>query len=188
MTTHYDQQFESKTFTDEDLYLTQFESCTFKNCQLRDLHFKDLVFEECEFYACDFSGTHLNQSAMRTVQFHECKLIGLNFENIKPFRLSMKFYACLMDYTTFYKLKLQASIFENCALKGADFTEANLTKANLSGSKLDEAVFQQSNLSQADFRNCTGYIINPIINQVRGAKFSKDEIHGLLVNFAIRIE
>ena len=112
----------------------------------------------------------------------------MNFEGVNPFRLSFRFHDCLLDYASFYKLTLKGGIFENCSLKSVEFSEANLSRANFTGSTLDDAIFQQTNLSQADFRSSVGYRINPISNTIRGAKFSKEEVMGLLVDFGIKIE
>ena len=111
MTSHYEENFESVTFTTEMMADAQFAYCTFKNCILRDIQFKNLIFEECEFFSCDFTGSNLNSIALRSVDFNECKLIGLNFEGVNPFRLSFRFHDCLLDYASFYKLTLKWGIF-----------------------------------------------------------------------------
>lgn len=184
----YDQEFIGVTFNEDELNYRQFESCVFRNCNFSNIHFKNITFEGCEFYICDFSGAQINESALRMARFFECKLIGLNFESVNPFRLSLSFSNCQMDYTSFYKLKLKGTKFENCSLKGADFSEAILSEANFQGASLHEAVFQQTQLLKADFRGSVGYAIHPTQNSIKGARFSKEEVLGLLTNFGIRIE
>ena len=76
---------------------------------------------------------------------------------------------------------------DNCSMKEVDFVETNLHKASFSGSDLYGATFEQSNLTECDFRTAKNYSMDPSLNQIKGAIFSKDEVLGLLVKYGIKI-
>ncbi|HIC30288.1 MAG TPA: pentapeptide repeat-containing protein, partial [Flavobacteriaceae bacterium] len=61
------------------------------------------------------------------------------------------------------------------------------SKANFDNCDLKNAVFEQTNLEQANFFTAINYSINPERNKIKGAKFSKDQISGLLDTYKIII-
>lgn len=115
-------------------------------------------------------------------------MIGLSFEGLNPFRLKMEFESTILDYASFYKLNLKQTKFIDSSLKSCDFSEADLAGAQFAGSNLMGATFVQSKLVNCDFRNAINYQINPSLNVIKGAKFSKDQIMGLLTSFGIKVE
>lgn len=52
---------------------------------------------------------------------------------------------------------------------------------------LSGAVFQNSNLTMADFRTAIGYQINPEATILNKARFSKDNLEGLVKHLPIQI-
>jgi len=68
-----------------------------------------------------------------------------------------------------------------------DFSQSNLTEANFQGSDLSGAVFDQTTLVKADFRNAQNYRIDPEINRIKGARFDLDGLPGLLGKYGIKI-
>jgi len=52
---------------------------------------------------------------------------------------------------------------------------------------LDRALFKKCNLSKTDFRNAYNFIIDPTINQMKGAKFSSEGALSLLNGFGIKV-
>ncbi len=79
-------------------------------------------------------------------------------------------------------------LFDNCNLQSVDFTQTNLTEATFHSSDLSKAIFEQSNLEKADFSMATNYTIHPEKNRIKGAKFNKDGLYGLLSMYNISIE
>lgn len=184
----YEDDFEGETFSSDSVRGAKYELCTFKNCKFTGVSFIETVFEECEFFGCDFTGAFLNELALRDVRFTECKMIGLNFEQVNPFGLKLYFDQTVLDYAIFYQVKLAGTQFLKSSLKGTDFAEAVLSKASFSNSNLDQAIFDRTDLSKADFRQALNYQINPGNNQMKGAKFSKEGVSGLLRQFGVVIE
>jgi len=78
--------------------------------------------------------------------------------------------------------------FINSSLKGVDFGEANLKQAQFTDCDLHETIFYHSNLQGADFTSARSYIIDINENMVKKARFSKDGLAGLLLQFGIVIE
>ncbi len=187
-TSFFEENFKQINYNKESFRNTVYEACTFENCNFAKVNFIDLAFEECEFINCDFTGAFLNETAFREVSFVGCKMIGLNFEGVNPFRLKMDFEESILDYAIFHGMKLIGVNMINCSLKECDFTRANFQKAIFTGSNLTNALFEQTNLIEADFRSSENYSINPGSNQVKGARFSKDGLMGLLREFKIKVE
>ncbi|MGK5082194.1 pentapeptide repeat-containing protein [Bdellovibrionota bacterium FG-1] len=68
------------------------------------------------------------------------------------------------------------------------FSGTDLSECDFQKSDLFNARFQNTTLLKADFRGAHSYLIDPISNKVRGARFSLPEAQGLLVGLGIRIE
>ncbi len=98
------------------------------------------------------------------------------------------FNNCSLNYTYFFKKKLQKTKFDNCQIQEANFTEADLTGASFNQCDLLNTVFEQTNLSKADFRSAEHFAINPEKNTIKKAKFSYDGLRGLLYQYDIVIE
>ena len=72
-------------------------------------------------------------------------------------------------------------------MQQADFTETNLTAAVFTDSNLEGTTFNQSNLEKADFTQAVNYTIDPTKNRMRGARFSRNTIDGLMSHLDIKI-
>lgn len=68
-----------------------------------------------------------------------------------------------------------------------DFTNADVTAASFEQSDLHNAVFSNTILEKADFRSAYNFAIHPDENKLRKAKFSKDNLQGLLKVYKIDI-
>ena len=86
-------------------------------------------------------------------------------------------------YASFYQLTLKNTTFIDCNLTEVDFAECQLQQSSFTESNLNMAQFQHANIEKADFRTAYNYSI--ILNETKtdGAKFSKEEIHGLLTEY-----
>jgi uncharacterized protein YjbI with pentapeptide repeats len=99
----------------------------------------------------------------------------------------MKFMDCSLDLSSFYKLQLKSTLFQNCSLKEVDFTETNLTKAKFKECDLLGAIFDNCNLEHTNFQTAINYSFDPERNRIKKAKFSYDGIGGLLDKYDIII-
>jgi uncharacterized protein YjbI with pentapeptide repeats len=130
----------------------------------------------------------VKNTALKTVKFSNCKLLGLNFSECNNFLLSVYFENCLLNLASFYKLKLKGTKFKNSNLSEVDFTEADLTNSALENCDLERAIFDRTILEKVDFRTSFLFSIDPTINRIKKAKFSRNGLSGLLDKFHIEIE
>ncbi len=183
-----DQQFDDINHSEKPLEMAEYENCQFNNCQLSGANLSELFFVDCVLENCDLSNAQLNGTSFKSVRFKNCKLLGLHFDDCNGFLLSFSFESCQLNFSTFYKLKLKNTQFLDCQLKDVDFIEADLTNAVFKRCDLQNAVFENTNLEFTDLRTAFNFSIDPAKNRVRKAKFSSQNIVGLLDAFDITIE
>ena len=73
-----------------------------------------------------------------------------------------------MHDTQFVNTELIGCIFDECDLK--------------------DEYFDHSNLNKADFRNAINFTIDPEINKMKGAIFSRIGLEGLLLKYGLDIK
>ena len=95
----------------------------------------------------------------------------------------------LVNFTLlFFQLKIPSTQFISCNLQELDFTETILTTSVFDCCDLKGAIFDASNLEKSDFRTTFNFTINPENNKLKGGKYRKENIYGLLNNYQIVIE
>ena len=95
--------------------------------------------------------------------------------------------SCVLNHSTFIGLNLpRISITDSMAVN-VDFREADLSKADFSGSDLSDSLFLNTNLVEADLSRARNYTIAPNVNELRKAKFSLPEAMSLLYNLDIEM-
>ena len=167
--------------------LGEYDHCIFKNCAFESADFKNFKFLDCRFESCNVSLVQLSGACVQKVHFADCKMQGLRFEACNPFLFEVSFERCSLNLSSFYQVKTKGTSFLNCQLQEVDFTEAHFPKAIFDNCDLSGALFDHTNLIEADFRTAHSYEINPSINQIKKAKFSSDGLAGLLQSFGISI-
>jgi uncharacterized protein YjbI with pentapeptide repeats len=178
-----DNYFDSEEYTKIDFTKTnikkgEYDNCTFVNCDFQSIHVSNIQFLECKFIDCNFSNATIKETSFKEVNFINCKMIGLKFNEVHPFLLQMSFEKCQLNFSSFYQLKIQNTKFISCNLEEVDFTETLAT----------DCIFENSNLQKSDFRMALNFNINPEINRLKGAKFSSQNLFGLLSAYKIIIE
>lgn len=149
-----------------------YEDCLFTGCLFSSADLRDCEFTDCRFERCDLSMALLENTSMRTVRFHECKLLGTSFENCNQILFSPDFERCLLDYASFRRAKLRKRLFCGCSLRQADFSAADLSGAVFADCDLDGATFDRTVLEKTDFSTARNYSIDPETNRIRRARFS----------------
>jgi uncharacterized protein YjbI with pentapeptide repeats len=185
--------FEDKIFRNSDFSETglpgkEFERCTFIQCNFSACDFSEILFSECQLDNCDFSLVSLNNTALQEIKFINCKMLGLRFDYCNPFLFAVQFENCVLNFSSFYKMQLKNTRFSNCMLHEVEFTETNLTGASFDECDLSGVVFENTNLEKADFRLAANFSIHPEINRINQARFSSQNLAGLLYRYNIRIE
>mgnify|MGYP000692907715 CR=1 FL=1 len=115
-------------------------------------------------------------------------MIGVKFNECDPFLLQLSFTDCQLNFSSFYQLKTPKTKFVNCNLQEADFTESILSNSIFDNCDLKRANFSRTNIEKSDFETSFNFEINPEENKIKGAKFSRSSIDGLLVKFGIIIK
>ncbi len=165
----------------------EYYRCTFKNCNFAGMHIGKVLFEQCRFEHCNLSLLMASNTSWQEVYFCECKMTGTNLAASNGFSLSLSFEGCILSYAIFQDLKLQGTHFNRCILHEAEFSGANLSGAVFQECDFSRAMFQHTNLEGADFATAQNYSINPNLNRLRKARFSRYGLEGLLDNFGIEV-
>ena len=114
-------------------------------------------------------------------------MVGLRFEDCDTLFLSMRFEGCNLSFASFFELSIPQTQFLDCILEETDFTQTNLKESSFTGCNLKKTIFHQTVLEKADFGSAFNLIIDPEQNQLKKAKFSKENCMGLLKKYDIVI-
>lgn len=180
--------FKGINYQEVPLAKGEYENCSFLNCLFINADLSSITFIDCLFDKCDLSMANIKSTAFRDVRFANSKMVGLNFEECNSFLISFSFEECFLHLGSFYKLKLKETSFKNCNLQEVDFTESNLSGAIFDNCDLSRAIFGKTNLEKADFRTSYNYSIDPEMNRINKAKFSRMGVLGLLDRYNIDVE
>jgi fluoroquinolone resistance protein len=184
----YDKTFTKIDFTAASFDKAEYEGCVFNGCNFSNVNLSGVEFLECEFTACDLSMVKLGKTGLKDVKFIDCKMLGLRFDQCNDFGLVTGFSNCVLNYSSFYKLKLKKTIFSNSQLQQVDFTDCDLSLGVFERCDLKDAKFENTLLAQTDFRTAYNYSIDPATNRIRKARFSLSGLAGLLDKYDIEIE
>ncbi len=180
--------FEKVDFNVAPLPTDEYENCLFKNCYFSNANLSGFIFDSCEFLSSNLSLANLGNTVLRDVRFADCKLLGLRFDDCNQFGISMSFTDCVLNYSSFFRVRQPKSVFKNVLLHDVDFSESDFSGAVFDNCDLQTATFDRTNLEKADFRTAFNYRIDPTANKVKKARFSLPAVVGLLDGFNIVIE
>lgn len=183
-----DLTFKNKDFTVNTIEKADYENCQFIDCNFAAVRLSYFNFIDCQFENCDISNAILTETGLRNVEFINCKLLGIRFDGCNDFLFAASFKGCRLDYSSFHQMDAQKTNFENCSLIEVDFSATNLTKVSFNNSNLSGAVFESTNLEAANFRTAHSFSIEPSKNMVKNAKFSKNNLDGLLRRYNLDLE
>jgi len=181
-------RFDNINFRKAPLETGDYETCIFNNCDFSETDLSGINFSECEFVGCNMSLVKLARTTFKDVKFKNCKLLGLHFEDCNDLLFSVDFDSCILNLSSFYKLKLKNTKFKHSSIQEADFTETDLSNSSFDNCDLLRTTFINTNLEMADFRTSFNYSLDPGLNCVKKAKFSLPGIAGLLVKYDIIID
>ena len=83
--------------------------------------------------------------------------------------------------------KMDKTIFKDSKIHKCSFTNTSLIKSGFTGCDLQETTFHSCKLSKANFVGAKNYTINPIVNDVKKAKFSLPEAVTLLKGLDVEV-
>lgn len=181
-------EFSKVDFTDKGFEKGEYDACTFVDCNFAECTLAGSIFVECEFRNCNLTMANVNDTSLKDVQFHSCKLLGVKFSECSTFLLEFEFDNCQLNLCSFYQLKLRGQRFRNCSMHEVDFVESDLAESIFHDCDLSGAVFDNTVLEKADFRTATHYSIDPETNHIAKAKFSLEGLPGLLQRYDLKID
>jgi len=184
--------FEDEAFTDLDLSRAdvsnrEFLRCTFTNVQLPDADLRGARFDECLFNLCDLSRARAANVAARGVAFVGCRLMGVDFSELRP-TPSLMFEHCTLQYATFGPANLTATRFVSCKLVEVNFFETRLAEADFTDSDLTGARFEGCDVRAAQFARTRGFYIDPAKNVVRGARINVETAIMIATAFGLQVD
>jgi uncharacterized protein YjbI with pentapeptide repeats len=182
------QNFKNQDFTKKSLAKAKYDYCIFTDCNFGNSDLSSIAFVECTFVDCNLSNAKVDLTAFRTVKFSGCKLLGLRFDVCQKMMLAVSFENCVMDFVSFYGLKLPNTVFKNCQLHEADFSSSDFSNAVFDNCDFRLSTFDHTILEKADFQTAYNFEIHPTLNRIKKAKFSKENVVGLLLGFGIEIK
>lgn len=180
-------QLSDHLFTTEELSGQTWEECEFHRCSFEGVKHGKAQFVGCTFRECDLSNLDIGGIQFSDVTFSHCKMLGIRWHQAPPLLFSVRFEGCNLSFGDFYGMKLRKLELRGCKLHGVIFEEADLTEANFSESDLEDAVFLRTQLAKADFTDARNYSIDPLANKIRGARFRLPEAVSLLTALGVRI-
>lgn len=183
-----DKTFKNKDFSKTGLPKAEYDNCSFIDCNFEDSYLSTISFLECTFIDCNLTNTKLKETTFKDVSFDDCKMIGMPFYECSTFLLAFNFNNCNLDLAAFTNLKISSTVFNNCSLQQTDFTDSDVSKVKFENCNLKNVVFENTILESTDFRTAVNFSFNPNNNKMKGAKFSKSNIMGLLSSHQIIIE
>lgn len=189
-------EYLSTTFNELDLpgyelTATEFEGCTFNECNFNESIFNNCKFIDCQFIKCNLSILKIMRSKFLNVVFDQCKIVGVDWTTASWSSLALSspimFYKCILNDSFFFGVALPEIAIEECKANEVDFRSGNFDHANFSGTDFSRSMFNETNLSYADFTDASNYSIDVNFNRIKGAKFCRDEAINLLESLGIEL-
>lgn len=170
----------------------EFVDCTFENCAIDNCTLHRCKFSGCVFQSCSAANIKTESSQMKFAEFVNCNFVGINWSTLRPdgrFAAPIsKIQNCRLKYNTFTGIAFRKFNFSGSSIVESMFGECELAESSFAACKLERTEFFRCDLRKADFRGATGYQIDIMSNQMKGAKFSYVEAINLLNSLDIKIE
>jgi len=134
------------------------------------VNFSRVAFGECNFIKADFGGARFGGADLSGANFVECSLDGADFAGATMVKTA--FVASRGERVSFRDAHLAQGVFAHgSSFADADFTGADMERANLRGTLLIGARFDHANLAGADLSEC----------DASGATFERANLKGALL-------
>ena len=185
--THENKTFEKVVYTGQVIRGREFQDCIFKQCDLSGSEFSDNKFIDCVFEGCNLSLLKLGNTALQSITFKDCKILGVNFHECSDFLFSVSFDNCIIDFASFSGKKMPKTAFIKSSLKETSFVQAILTGSKFDQCDLLGTLFNRTDLSSVNFVTAYHYAIDPESNTLKKAVFSSQGLAGLLVKHQLKI-
>lgn len=177
-------EFKNVDLSKKGIDSKEFDNCLFVNCNLSETVFINSKFYECKFTNCNLSMIKVKGCSFFDIIFEDSKTIGINWTEAAwptiKLMSPLKFYKCVLDYSSFFGLSLKEVAIVECHAQEVDFREADCTEADFTYTDFSNSFFGKTNLTKADFTEAINYNIDIFTNIIKKAKFSLPEATNLL--------
>lgn len=195
MNNFYDSEtFSNLQFVGDECNSDEFQDCTFKNCTFEESFLNNCALTECKFYNCTVRSMTFKDCEMYNCEFYECNLLGITWDDFTQGERDGystpidKMEKCFCKFNSFCGLNFIKFNFKQSQFIESTFLRCNCKEADFFGCVMDNSVFSDCELAQADFRNATGWEIPLAANSVKGAQFSFPEVVNLLRGVGVKWE
>lgn len=182
------QIFEWQDYRKVPLPKGEYEWCTFIRCDISNSDLSHVQFSDCEFTGCNLSMTKMMATRLQNITFKDSKMLGVQFDTCNNFLIEFSFENCVLNYSSFFGMKIPKTVFKNSSIQEVNFTGANLNGAIFENCDLLKAIFDRTYLVGVDFTSSYWYLIDPEENTLTEARFSLSGTPGLLMKYDIIIE
>ena len=190
-TDHFEQTFHSLKAAQLPLQGVTFEACQFVDCDFSANVWHSVRLQECQFTRCNLGLWQLPYSELASVQFDDCKLLGVDWTRVAWPSLALtprlQFRHCLLDDSSFFGLALDEMVLTGCQARDVDFRDCHLRRADLRDSDLAHSLFGNTDQRATNLTEARDYDIDLRHNQLKGAKFSRFEALRLLDSLEIEL-
>ena|SRR5579859_5187254 len=90
-----DQTFDNVDFRVEPPAKGTYDHCQFNHCDLSSVNLSEIIFVDCVFAGCNLSMAVVSATVFRDVQFTDCKMLGMRFDQASAFGLACRFAGCV---------------------------------------------------------------------------------------------
>lgn len=183
---HYNKRFENINYEDKHLVGRYFDNCVFYKSTIKGCLFEDCNFNKCTFEETDLSLIKFKDTYVSDCSLINCKAIGvLWYDTLNPFSVQAK--RSILSYSSFFGKNLKKIKLQNCIAWEVDFTGANMTSADVSGTDFMGSTFSDTDLRLANFTAAQNYHIDPAGNKIKGATFQLPAAISFLDSLGIKI-
>ncbi|WP_244238307.1 pentapeptide repeat-containing protein [Corallococcus terminator] len=184
--------FERETFGELDLQGIdlsgkEFYRCTFEDCQLQEVRWKDSLLEACGFRGSNLTRANFNAIRLRDVRFEGSKLMGIDWTGVSA-NPEVNFEECGLPYSSFVGLSLRQTSFVRCVAREANFFDTDLTDADFTGADLTGSNFRGCTLTRTDFSGATGLLLDPARNKMKDTRIPNETAMSLAHSLGMLVE
>jgi fluoroquinolone resistance protein len=181
------ERFVGENLTSETIVGTEFESCVFEKCRFLECGFLQCKFIDCVFQDSMLSAVKLLGSTFLETVFRTSKIMGTDWSKTASIR-ALQFHQCDIHFCGFSALRLKHLVMKDCRALEVNFAGTDCGSADFEGTDFDRSIFQNTNLSSANFRRACRYAIDVRSNVIKKAIFSLPEASSLLLGLDIVLE
>jgi len=181
---YWSEKFEGLDLSESEISSKKFDGCTFTDCNFSEATLGRCEFVGCEFTKCNLSVVNIEYSKFSDVVFRESKLVGINWTRASWSSLvinsPIEFYKSIVNDCSFSGLSLQGVVLEECKAHRVDFRDGDFSNANFTFTDLSGSLFGNTNLTGANFSDAGNYDIDIYRNKISRAKFCRIDAIRLL--------